>query len=394
MTTSPPSRRLRVAVVRGDALNPFELQMFAQLPDIDVLAVGQRNPSYEVGLIPVRTTLLPAPGDARPARLGRRLRLPVDQIVGGTGRLRGLEQAVAGADIIHAAETFIPVSEQAAEIAEDHGIPLVLTCWENIPFLYDDDPARSARKERLRRQAAAFVAITPMARDALCAEGVPPGKITVLPPGLDLDRFSAHDEPGFLRTLAGIGPDTRVVLYVGRLIREKGITDLVRAAARLPRAINRAPVHLVVIGTGPEGWRLHQAASATGLADRLHVLPGQSYADIPRIFRGADVVAVPSMSTPYWQEQFGFVLAEAMASGRPVVTTRSGSIPDVVGDGAIVVDDYDVDALAGALETLLTDPERAAALGRVARTRIEEHYDARHTAAALAEVYRRVLPQP
>ncbi len=383
------SRPTRVAVVRGDALNPFELQVYGHLADVEVVAIGRRSPGYEVDLIGVRTELL-APGraDGRAARAAARAGLPVERWLGTGGLLQGLDEALDGVDVVHAAETFIPLSAQAADIAAERGIPLVLTCWENIPFLHDDSPGTAARKARLREQAAVLVAVTPRARDALLAEGADPDRIRIVPAALDLGRFEPGHDPVFLRSLTGIPEGDRIVLYVGRLIREKGIVELVRAFASVPA---NARAHLVVLGNGPEGERIGTAARALGVADRVHVLPGQSYADIPAVFRGADVVAIPSLSTPYWQEQFGFVLAEAMACARPVVTTRTGSIPDVVGDAALIVDDYDVPALAAALTDLLGDPARAAALGAAGRARVEERYTAAVVAPLLEAVYREAV---
>ncbi|MEI2779528.1 MAG: glycosyltransferase family 4 protein [Tetrasphaera sp.] len=378
-----------MSVVRGDALNPYEMQVYRHLPGFQVRAIGRRSPGYEIGLIPVPATLLPAPADSRAARLVRRLGVSPDRVLGPAGWLRGLDGALADCDLVHAAETFIPVSEQAAAVARRRGIPLVVTCWENIPFLYDDDPPTAARKARVREQATRFVAVTPLARQGLVTEGVDPARIDVIPGALDLERFSAADEPGFLRGLVNVPAEARIVLYVGRLIREKGITELIRAFAALPNSC--ADAHLVVIGRGPEGPRLATAATALGIRGRVHVLAGQSYADIPRIFRGADVVAVPSLSTPYWQEQFGFVLAEAMACGRPIVTTRTGSIPDVVGDAAVLVDDYDVNGLTAAIAGLLTDPDRARHLARVGRARVEQRYAAAVVAPLLGATYRAAL---
>lgn len=381
--------RPRVAVVRGDALNPFEMQLYRWLPEFDVTAIGRRPAGYEVSLVPVETVLLPGLSDTRAARAARRVGLPVDRILGVAGTLRGLDAALDGADVAHAAETFLPVSDQAAAIARRRGVPLVLTCWENIPFLYDDNPQLAARKARLREQAAMFVAVTPRAKDALVTEGVDPARVRVIPAALDLGRFAPGHDPSFLRSRVSLPEDARIVLYVGRLIREKGVTALLRAFAALPPGAE--PVHLVIVGEGPERPRLRTAAASLGVADRVHFLPGQSYADIPRVFRGADVVVVPSLSTPYWEEQFGFVLAEAMACGRPVVTTRTGSIPDVVGPAAHLVDDYDVAALTEGIAQLLTDPESAEKLGRAGRERVEQHYDAEVVAPQWATVYRDVI---
>jgi glycosyltransferase involved in cell wall biosynthesis len=105
----------------------------------------------------------------------------------------------------------------------------------------------------------------------------------------------------------------------------------------------------------------------------------------------ADIAVVPSLPAPYWQEQFGMVLAEAMSSGVPVIATRSGSIPEVVGDAALLVTPYDVEELATALRDLAADLARRADLAARGRGRAEDIYAVDVVAAQLAAAYRRVL---
>lgn len=385
MTGPGPS----VAFVRGNALNPFETQAFAGLEGFDVRAIGELPANYEVDLVPVPVTLLSPQANGRAVRVARRAGLPLPPVLKEAGMLRGLREAIGSADIVHAAETFIPFTDQCVEITRSTGARLVLTCWENIPFLYDDDPVMTQRKQRVRDAAAIFVAVTEPARDTLIAEGVEADRIRVVPAALNTDRFEPGHDRSFLAARVGIPADAPIVLFVGRMIREKGVTELVHAFSRVGGA-SVAP-HLVLVGNGPQTARVKVAAEALGAADRVHLLEGQSYADMPRVFRSADVVVIPSLSTPYWQEHFGYVLAEAMASGRPLVTTRTGSIPHVVGDAAWLVDDYDIDGLTAAIGEMLTRPDVAADLGRRGRSRAVERYSVATVAPQLAAAYEDAL---
>jgi starch synthase len=359
--------RRGVALIRGEDLNPFELQAYQHVSAVrPFVAIGRANPGYEVGSIKVPVVLGGSLGSRRVTRgLARRATSRFPSL--DPARLRNLEGLVGAATILHSAELVLPVSEQAVALADERH-RLVLTCWETIPFRYDTDEALSARKDAVMARADRFVAVTELAAVALRAEGVDPGLVRVIPAAIDTDRFHPDRDGSAMRAAWGIRPDHRVILYVGRLIQEKGVLQLVRAVAALPGTT------LVLLGRGPETHRVRRVAARLGVSDRV-VLPGfVSYADLPSAYAAADVIAVPSLTTPYWEEQFGMVLAEAMASGRAIVTTRSGAIPEVVGDAAVLVDPYDVAQLATALADVLTDEVLRAGLEQQARRRAESVY--------------------
>jgi glycosyltransferase involved in cell wall biosynthesis len=171
------------------------------------------------------------------------------------------------------------------------------------------------------------------------------------------------------------------VLYCGRLIREKGVLDLVRAIARIPRSI------LVLAGEGPERRRLESAALAMDVHNRLRFVGRVAYSEMSRLYSAADVFCLPSVSTPYWQEQFGMVLVEAMACGVPVVTTATGSIPEVVGGAAIVVPPYAPDEIADAIAGLIGDSHHGATLVESGLQRVSERYDAARVARSMGAIY-------
>lgn len=383
---------MKLAVIRGSALNPFEMQTYAALqPDVDVIAIGSARADYDTAALGLPTVLLPPYGSSRITKAAeRRLgqRLPLSRPT--TDFLRGLTRAVAGGRTLHAAETVLPVSDQAARIAARTGVPLVLTCWENIPFRYDDEPLLRERKKRVKAVASRYIAVTPLAAAALVEEGVPESRIRVVPAAVDCSRFRPDVAPSDLRERLGLTASDTLALYVGRLIQEKGVTELVRALA----LADVPSLHLALMGSGNQGERIRLAASALGVEGRVHLLPAAPYQDLPRHYAAADFTVAPSLSTPYWQEQYGMVLVEAMAAGRAVITTRSGSIPEVVGDSAELVPDYDVPSLAGALRRLTMESDHRSRLGRKARETAERCYDVSVVSRRLLAAYEGLTTDP
>ena len=128
-----------------------------------------------------------------------------------------------------------------------------------------------------------------------------------------------------------------------------------------------------------------------GLASFVTFSGRISYTDMPAIHRLADIFVLPSIPTPIWEEQFGMVLVESMASGKAVVSTQSGSIPEVVGDAGVLVPPGDPGALAQELGRLLCDEAWRNELGHRARQRVVSTYAHDIVAERIADAYRSVL---
>jgi glycosyltransferase involved in cell wall biosynthesis len=179
------------------------------------------------------------------------------------------------------------------------------------------------------------------------------GAISNLGLGVDVDRF----RPGSPRER-----DAELhVGYVGRLEPHKGVSVLIDAVGRLPS------VRLTIVGDGPERGALERAIRQLHLGDRVQILGFAPNDELPQVYRGFDVLAVPSLETTTWIEQFGRVALEAMATGVPVVASDSGSLPEVVGDAGSLVPPGDPEALAAAIGDLATSDLDE--LGRLARAR-------------------------
>lgn len=308
--------RPRVVVLRGHNANPWDLRPWALLQDefdVSVLVTGSNRFDLEDLDLPV------VRGKALRDRLPRgRVGDLASQAPGD--RYIDLERHLSGVDIVHSAELGVWFSGQPAALKERLGFRLVLTVWETIAFR---DTFRAFRGRRYRRDALAhadlFLAATERARRCLLLEGAAADRIDVSYPGVDVERFR-----GAQAALA----QGHLVVSPGRLVWEKGHYDVIRALATFEQ-----PPRLLIVGSGPERGRLLQYAAELGLRDRVEIR-SVPYSEMPSVFAAASCVVLASLPIPLWEEQFGMVLAEAMAAGAPVLASSSGAIPEVLGTSA------------------------------------------------------------
>lgn len=178
------------------------------------------------------------------------------------------------------------------------------------------------------------------------------------------------------------GPDGRpVVLAVGRLTAQKGFGTLLRAAADW-RDIDPRP-RVLIVGAGPSGGDLRRQAAELGVDAHF---PGWRD-DVPALLAAASVFVLPSS----WEGQ-PLILQEALRAGVPVVASRAGGIPDLVGEGAaVLVPPGQPGPLAGAVRQVLADPALAARLRAAARARARELPSGQDAGAAALQAYATVL---
>ncbi len=195
-------------------------------------------------------------------------------------------------------------------------------------------------------RAARVVAVSRMLADKACALGAPVARLVVVPNGVDRDLFRPRDRTAARAALAAMGtgfPEgARGILYVGHMSRAKGVEDLIAAFRRIAAA--RSDIALALVGEGPEADRCRRAAAE--LDGRLVIAGSRSHEEVATWMAACDVLTLPS-----WSEGTPNVVLEAAASGRPVVATRTGGIPEVVsspGQGELVAP-RDVEGLADAL---------------------------------------------
>lgn len=363
--------RPRVVVLRGHSANPWELRPWELLADrYDVVVAVTRSNRYRLeglGLPAVRARALR--DRLPPGRVGDLAALAAGD------RYLGLEDTLRGAAVVHTAELGVWWAGQPAALKERLGFRLVSTVWETIPFR---DTYRRFRGRADRRRALEavdlFLPATERARRCLLVEGAPADRIAVTPPGVAVERFALPADPAA----------SHLVVSPGRLVWEKGHFDVLRALTQLP-----PEARVLLVGSGPERERLLRYAADLGVADRVEIR-AVPYAEMPEVFASASAVVLASLPIPMWEEQFGMVLAEAMAAGVPIVASSSGAIPEVLdGSGAALFAPGDWIELARLLAAgALAGPPGA----RVAYpAELVRRYSAEAAAERLDAAYRRVL---
>jgi len=207
----------------------------------------------------------------------------------------------------------------------------------------------------------------------------PRGKpVTVVPYGVDLTRFRPARN--------GARAEGVVIGSVGRLSREKGLDDLLRAAAQLIK--RGAPIRVVLAGDGPERARLIKLAQQLEIETRVDFRGEVAHDQVPAVLNELDVFVMPSRA-----EGFGVAALEAAAMELPVVASRVHGIPDVVSDGAtgLLVPPGDIASLADAISRLVSDAELRGKMGRAGRAFVEQRYRWEDNVAQMERLYRHVL---
>ncbi len=211
------------------------------------------------------------------------------------------------------------------------------------------------------------------------------GPAAAVPNAVDTALFQPLDRAECRRAL---GLSGFVAGYVGRLVEEKGLADMVAALPFCPPEVN-----LVFAGSGPFQPTLQRQADTLGVAGRVKFLAARPQDELPQVMNALDVLVLPSRTTPRWKEQFGRVIIEAQACGIPVIGSNSGAIPGVVGKGGLIFPEGDVPSLASVFSTLHSDPQGTRELGRIGRCQVEENYTWARVAEQMWEIYGRTLAE-
>ncbi|MEO0073267.1 MAG: glycosyltransferase family 4 protein [candidate division WOR-3 bacterium] len=208
-----------------------------------------------------------------------------------------------------------------------------------------------------------------------------PGEYRLIPPGVDIERFSPTVEP--LSELCGMRP---VVLFVGRLDRRKGLAVLLEAMGRLRKRLPSA--RLVVVGTGPLEQECRLLVRKLGLEQAVLMAGFVPVELLPQYYASADVYCSPALGG----EAFGLVLLEAMASGVPVIASDIAGYNEVVvpGETGLLFPAGDAAALADALAVLLQDESRRQRMRQACRQRAEQ-FSWQTVARRIEELYLELL---
>lgn len=317
-----------------------------------------------------------------------------------SGRIREMSYLLAGFDrslvsfikregirLIHA--HFGPGGAEILPIATRLGIPLVVTFhgWD-VKFGIETRARMSAyerlyrrRLPQLFRRVERVICVSKRLQERAVAMGCPPDKVQTNYLGVDSTFFDGNRGR----------VDPQSILFVGRLVKQKGAHLLIEAMDLLRRRGVKA--HLTVAGEGPEEKRLRTMAAQREVQARF--LGRRSSVEIRELLRTAAVLCLPSTTAEGdLPEALGLVILEAQAMRVPVVATRNGGIPEAMEDGAtgLLVDEHSADGLAEALAVVLSDGALNREFGDRARLFVCERFDIARCYRNLEAIYDSVLP--
>jgi glycosyltransferase involved in cell wall biosynthesis len=191
-------------------------------------------------------------------------------------------------------------------------------------------------------------------------------KIKVIYHGIDNEKYS-DSKTKSLRSQLGISTQEKIIGFIGRLSVQKGIKYMLDAFRLVANKTNN--VHFIIVGTGELEGMIKDFTTSFNLENRIHLLGFRN--DIPDLMRTFDIFLLPSI----W-EGFGIVLIEAMAAGKPVVATKTSSIPEIVVENicGILFPPEDDESIANALMKLISDPELKIKYGEAGRKIVSEKF--------------------
>lgn len=366
---------IKVAWVRGSHLNRFEGQNYIFKDSIRFMGFGSTHSIHTD--LPFPVIRLPTIGDYIPVT--RPIKIITNRLLGDAQVLFGLSMYAKEFDIFHTADPHYYYSYQLARLRKSGRIKnLVVTSWETIPFNNESVAKKREIKRFVLDQADSFLCYTERAKDCLLMEGIEEKKITVCKLGVDIRRFSLNTSYK-KKAMKGI-----TILFVGRLVEEKGILDLYHAFSVIKA--HNDNIYLNIVGTGPLQNRLESMIRKDKFAGCV-TIKSLSYDQMPSAYRTSDLMVLLSKKTKTWEEQYGMVLVEAMASGIPLLCYETGAISEIIGNAGILISPDDQSELILALGRMIKDKNLRKKLGKMGRRRAVAYFDSSKVAQNISRYY-------
>jgi glycosyltransferase involved in cell wall biosynthesis len=285
-------------------------------------------------------------------------------------------------DLLHS-HSLLPQGLSACLIGRLLRIPHITTSHGNDVFGLKPNGLMGALKRFVLSKVDAVTVNSSATRDAVLKLGVDVEKLELIPAVPN----EAAVEGSILAQINAVYGKSKRILFVGRLIQEKGVFELLHAFAQL--RVSMSDLQCFIVGAGVEREKLEALASELSITSCMHFIGWQPREDIPSWMAASDVLVVPS-----WREAQGLVIAEAMAAGTVVVAANVGGVPDMIRDGetGCLCDAQSVDNLVNALERALLERNNQELKARALQL-YEKEYSRGAVAAKTEYLYERVLEQ-
>lgn len=287
---------------------------------------------------------------------------------------RYYKEILKDSDVIHAFTPFVNVIPNVPLISHFHHEEKIRNPKELL-FL----PMLARMWEKTYEASNAVISVSNYSSKDLVKKRILKANIFIVPNGVDVKRFY----PNANTLIKNKYNNANILLYVGPLIKRKGIEYIIKA---MPRIISECgKTILLIVGEGSQDY-LRKIAAMLNVTDNVIFKGFVSEENLSMYYNGCDIFVFPSL-----QEGFGMVMAEAMACGKPVIAANTSAIPEVLGDAGSIVPPRDSHALSEAVITLLKDEDKRLAFEERAIRRIAKLYTWDKVSEKVLQIYNKVL---
>lgn len=305
------------------------------------------------------------------------------------GMMKEAKRGIRHFDIIHMHNYRTFQNIVMHHYAKKYGVPYVLQAHGSATTFFQKGWLKKAFDAiwgyRILKDASKVIAVTSIEAEQYKSMGVSEDKIEIVPNGIDLSEFDNLPERGKFRKKYGLNDSQKIILYLGRIHKIKGLDLLVTAFTELSKHLNEAK--LVIVGPD-DGYlsSLKKLIAELGISDKV-LFSGPLYGQEKlRAYVDADVFVLPSS-----YEIYGITVIEAMACGIPVIVTDRCGIADVIDGQAGLVVPHDKEQLQHALLHVLSDDKMRLQFGEKGRSLVGERFNWALIAQEAGRVYQKVL---
>lgn len=304
-----------------------------------------------------------------------------------TPQLFSLAKKVRTFDMIHLHEYRTFQNVVIYHYARKYGVPYVLQAHGSLPRIVAKQRLKWIYDmffgHRLLRDASKAIALCQGEAEQYRSMEVPENKIEVIPNGIDLSEYSKLPPKGSFKKKFSIDNNEKIILFLGRIHRIKGVDILIKAFARINRKLEN--VKLVIVG--PDDGYLYKVkalAKTLGISDKVAFIGPLHGVNKLEVYVDADFLVVPSL-----YEIFGIVILEAYACGKPVIASSVMGPKELVLDGktGILVNPGEINELTDAIKLLLYDENKTKNMGMKARQFVAENFDIEKVANKIEKLY-------